>query len=156
MFLTLLKGHKTFHFLEGQLQQLLALLQVDMFSNLRVFPGERLYLLLGEVAAESVIQLSGELWRVLALVVGGNVFQGDAYVVVEFREQLHIKEQYRGRRQLLRDDIEEDLGTVVFIVLVGALLTLEGIQAHLQELSPVTQEQRFSACRESAFNPQTS
>lgn len=113
--------------LQGQLQQLLLLDDVKVPPDTGVLAGEALHLRVGEVPAESHVQLAGE-------------------VVVEFREELHVEEEDGGGGELVRDHVEEDLWAVVFVLLVGALLGANGHESHLDDIGSVTEEDGFPAC----------
>lgn len=49
-----------------------------------------------------------------------------AYDVVELAQQLSVKEEIGSRRKLVCDSVEEDFWAVVFVLLAGALLALNG------------------------------
>ena len=68
----------------------------------------------------------------------------ETYVIIEFGEKFDVEEEDGSAGQLLRDDIKENLGAIVFIVLVVALLALDCYQTHPNEIRSVTEEDSLS------------
>ena len=97
-----------------------------MFPHLRVLPRESLNLALAQVAPKPRIQLPRE-------------------IIVEFREELDVEEEHRGRGELVGDNVEEDLGAVILRGFSSALFRFEGEEAHLDDGGAVAEEDGFAA-----------
>ena len=67
------------------------------------------------------------------------------YEVVEFREQFSIQEEIRCSRQLIRDGVKKDFGTVVFVLLGCALFAFHGKKAEFEDIGAIAEEDCFSA-----------
>ena len=70
---------------------------------------------------------------------------GETYNVVEFTEEFGVEEEVGGRSEFVGDGIEEDFGTVVFILFGGALFAFDGEEAHFENVDAVAEEDGFSA-----------
>lgn len=122
--LPLLELSQAFHFFEHMFEEILATHDVEMAFDFRVFLGETVDFLLGKTAAETGVEFTRKLEDMLAfnLFVSGKVLR--AYDVVELAKEFGVKEEIGGRGELVSYGIEEDLWTVVFVLLGGALLAL--------------------------------
>lgn len=116
-----------FDLLKGQLQQLLLADDVEVAADAGIFTGKALDFRIGEMAAESHVQLAGE-------------------VVVELREELDVQEEDRRRSEFVGYYIEEDLGAVILVLLRGTLFGSDSKKPHLNELGSITEEDALSAC----------
>lgn len=67
-------------------------------------------------------------------------------IVIELGEKLHVEEQNGGEGELVGDDVEKNLWAVVLVRLLGALLRLYGLEAHLKNVGTVTEEYCVFAC----------
>ena len=67
------------------------------------------------------------------------------YNVVEFGKQFGVEEEIGGCGELVCDGIEEDFRAVVFVLLVCALLALDGRKAELEDVDTVAEEDCFTA-----------
>lgn len=117
----------TFDLLQSELQQLLLPDDIEMAPDPRVFSCEALDFRVGQMPAETHVQLAGE-------------------VVVEFGEELDVEEEDGGGGELIGDYVEEDFGTVVFVLLDGALLGADCEEPHFDQVGPITEEDAFTAC----------
>ena len=116
----------TLDLLQGQLEQLLLADDVQVAADAGIFAREPLDLCVGEVATQAEVQLARE-------------------VVVEFGEELDVEEEDSGRGELVGNDVEEDLGAVVFVFLGRALLGPDCEEAHFDEVCAVAEEDAFAA-----------
>lgn len=98
-----------------------------MAANSRIFTGETLDLGVGEMSAESRVQLAWE-------------------VVVEFGEKLDVEEEHRRGGEFVGHDIEENLRAVVLVLLGGALLGSDGHEPHFDEIGSVSKEESLPPC----------
>jgi len=115
------------HLVEDELEQLLAPNDLEMAPHLGILLSKPLHLVVRQVAAEAQVQLARE-------------------VVVELGQQLHVEEKHRRGRELGRHRVEEDLRAVVLVLEVGALLGLDGQEAHLDNVGAVAQEDGLATC----------
>lgn len=122
----------TFDLLERQLQQLLLPNDVEVLADAGVLAGEPLDLCVGEMSAESHVELARE-------------------VVVEFGEELDVEKEHGRRGELVGDNVEEDFRAVVFVFLGGALFRAHCKQSHLDEVGAVAEEHAFSAWSKVSF-----
>lgn len=97
-----------------------------MLPHLRVLPRETLDLSLAEAAAQAGVELARE-------------------VVVELGEELDVEEEDGGGGEFVGDDVEEDLGAVVFGGFGAALFGFEGEESHLEDGGAVAEKDSFSA-----------
>ena len=97
-----------------------------MLPHLRVFPRETLDLGVAEATAQAGVELARE-------------------IVVELGEELDVEEEDGGGGEFVGDDVEEDLGAMVFGGFGAALFGLEGKEAHLEDGGAVAEKDGFSA-----------
>lgn len=70
----------------------------------------------------------------------------EAYNIIEFRQQFSVKEEISGRGEFICYSIQEDFWTVVFVLLVCALLAFDGEETELEDVDAVAEEDCFTAC----------
>lgn len=97
-----------------------------MPANLRILPGEAVDVGFGEMTSEPDVEFSRK-------------------VVVEFGEKLDVEEEDGGGGELVGDDVEEDFGTVVFVLSLGALFRFRSEEAHAEDVGAIPEEDGFSA-----------
>ena len=98
-----------------------------MSPDARVLSCKPLDFVVGQVAAEARVEFAGE-------------------VVVEFGEEFDVQEEDGSGGEFVGDDVEEDLGAVVFVLFGGTLLRADGEEAHFEEIGAVTEEDAIAAC----------
>jgi len=98
-----------------------------MSPDARVFTRESLDFVVGQVTTEAHVEFAGK-------------------VVIEFGEKFDIEEEDGSRGEFVGDDVEEDLGAVVFVLFGGTLLRADGEEAHFEEIGAVTEEDAIAAC----------
>jgi hypothetical protein len=111
---------------EHQLQQLLPLNQIQMPPDLGILPRKPLQPAAGHV----LVQLGLDLAR-------------KAHIKVV--EHLHVEEQNRGLGELGGDRVEEDFRAVVLVLEGFALAGLGGLDAEVDYVGAVAEENGFSA-----------
>lgn len=67
-------------------------------------------------------------------------------MVCEFGEELDVEEEDGGVDEFTANDVEEDLGAVVFVGFGGALGGFEGFEAEVEEGEAVGEEECLFAC----------
>lgn len=97
-----------------------------MPADLRILPGEAVDVGFREMTPEPDVEFTRE-------------------VVVEFGEKLDVEEEDGRGRELVGDDVEEDFGTVVFVLALGALFRFRSEEAHAEDVSAIPEEDGFSA-----------
>lgn len=114
------------HLLEHELEPLLAPHDIEMAPDLGVLARKAVDFVLRETAAETRVQLAGQL-------------------VVEFGEEFSFEEEVSGGGELVGDGVEEDFGTVVFVLAGVALFGFDGEEAQAEEVDAVAEEDGFAA-----------
>jgi hypothetical protein len=100
---------------------------VQVFPDARVLAREAFDLGVREVSPQALVELARE-------------------VVVEFGKELDVQKEHSGGGKFVGDDVQEYLGTLVFVFQGGALLGPGGEKAHLDDVGAVAEEDSFSAC----------
>lgn len=67
------------------------------------------------------------------------------YDVVEFTEELCVEEEIGGGGEFVGYGVEEDFGTVVFVLFGGALFGFYGEETEFEDVDAVAEEDGFSA-----------
>lgn len=112
---------QTFDLLQDELEHFFPPDDIEVFSDLRIFPGESFDLAGTEMSAQSCVELARE-------------------VVVKFGQQLHVQEEDRGGGEFVGHHVEEHLGAVVFVLESCALPGFDRCKTHPQDISPVSEE----------------
>lgn len=142
--LGVLQSHDAVHLLEGELEKLFALLKVNVLADLGVFASEGVDLFGSKVATKSVVKLTGELKTIFVSMLLCMFIIQTTYVVVELGEKFDVEEENGSGGELVCDNVEENLRAVVFVLFGTTLLRLDGLQAHLDELGSILEEDGFT------------